>query len=103
MYLSGTPIIWHSLGHVFVSRRAPLHPELALWLTTIETHSHEEPQEEHTGSEGEEVIGGRAGGRRRRRRKRRMKQRKQYKYNKKKKEKKNKNKTKEQEDNTIRI
>jgi len=39
--------------------------DLAMWLTTIETHSHDELQEEHTRSKGEEVVG-RVGGRRRR-------------------------------------
>ena len=53
----------HSLWHVFGSRRGPLHPELVIWLTTIETHSHDELQEEHTRSKGE--VGG-VGGRRRR-------------------------------------
>lgn len=32
-----------------------LPPELAIWLRTIETHSHDELQEEHTRSKGEEV------------------------------------------------
>jgi len=52
---------------VFGSRRGPLHPELVIWLTTIETHSHDKLQEEHTRSKGE-VGGGGVGGRRRRRR-----------------------------------
>ena len=57
----------HSLWHVFGSRRGPLHPELVIWLTTIETHSHDKLQEEHTRSKGE--VGGGVGGRRRRREK----------------------------------
>ena len=48
------------------SRRAQMQLDLAMWLTTIETHSHDELQEEHTRSKGEEVVGGRVGGRRRR-------------------------------------
>ena len=45
---------------MFGSRRGPLHPELVIWLTTIETHSHDELQEEHTRSKGE--VGGGVGG-----------------------------------------
>ena len=54
-------IFWHSIWHVFGSRRAQMQPELAM-LATIETHSHAELQEEHTRSKGE--VGGRVGGRR---------------------------------------
>ena len=47
---------------------APQHPEIAIWRTTVETHSHDELPEGHTRSKGEEVgVGGRVGGRRKRR------------------------------------
>ena len=75
--------VWHSLRHVFWpryaqllrigfgSRRAPLHPELAKWLATNETHSHDELQKEHTRRKGKEIgVEGREGGRRRRSRRR---------------------------------
>jgi hypothetical protein len=46
---------------------APQHPEIAIWRTTVETHSHDELPEGHTRSKGEEVgVGGRVGGRRKR-------------------------------------
>ena len=56
-------------GGVFGSRSAPQHPEIAIWRTTVETHSHDELPEGHTRSKGEEVevgVGGRVGRRRRR-------------------------------------
>ena len=45
----------HSLWHVFGSRRAPPHPELTIWLGSVDAHSQDELQEEHTRSKGEEV------------------------------------------------
>ena len=47
----------------FWSRHPPLHLELAIRFTTIETHSHDELQEEHARNKGEKVrLGGRVGG-----------------------------------------
>ena len=47
----------------FWSRHPPMHLEFAIRLTTIETHSHDELQEEHARNKGEEVrLGGRVGG-----------------------------------------
>ena len=62
------PQLHPKLGIGFGSRRAPQHPELARWLTTIETHCRDTLREEHTRSKGEKVgVGGRVGGKRRRR------------------------------------
>ena len=62
------PQLHPKLGIGFGSRRAPRHPELARWLTTIETRCRDTLREEHTRSKGEKVgVGGRVGGKTRRR------------------------------------